>query len=196
VDEPELEGPRDHHYHFAHRVLPYLMFQDTLELFSLLTGGRAQEAMRELWERAGEHLAPDDRLPPDGLEVDGRSLGNGLLLVVTLPPPQRTGEARFVAAAVRWMEEEAPEPASGSASAGETGDPGRLMEVRVFTLEHHDPLEWASDAERRRLEEAGTGAAHTIFCEWTAEGAHVNLGRLLAPSVDAFAAVVAAGLGP
>jgi len=184
VDEPDFVGPRTHHYEFAHRVLPRLMFDNPGALLSLAEAGEAGEALRDMWQELGEQLAPDDRVAPDGLEVHGWNLGDHLAVVVTLPPPRRSAEAYFVAATVRELRQDHP---GARSRQPDIGDP----KVRVFTLEHHNLLEWASG----RVGEAGASAVSTMFCEWTGDGRHINFGAVPAPSIGDFVAILATKLG-
>ena len=90
--------PRPHHLAFAHRALPRLASADPRPLFAALAGAGAAGALRTLWERAGEELAPEERLPAGGLRRSVHTLPVGRKAVVAeLPPPAAPREAYFVA---------------------------------------------------------------------------------------------------
>lgn len=109
-----LERPRHHHYVFAHRELPSAAFRFGADLVTAAREGRL--TLATVWDRVGETVPPDDRLPSDGLDVAYHALAGQDVLLVTLPAPDAPTEAHFVAL---------------------VGDP-----VRFFTLEDaYSPLD-------------------------------------------------------
>jgi hypothetical protein len=92
------DGPRRHHYLFAHRELPSAAFRFGADLVAAGREGRL--TLDNVWHRLGETLPEADRLPSDGLRVDHRQVGAHDVLLVTLPVPQQPAEAHFTAIAV------------------------------------------------------------------------------------------------
>jgi hypothetical protein len=90
-----LDRPRHHHYVFAHRELPSAAFRFGADLVTAAREGRL--SLDTVWERVGETMPPEDRLPSTGLsaayhEVDGHGI-----LLVALPAPDAPTEAHLVA---------------------------------------------------------------------------------------------------
>lgn len=106
---------RHHHYLFAHRLIPTLFFQDTLQFVSLLQ----RDGLRFLefwWRRVGEDVPQEERLSADGLGYTIREVAHGwVAVVIMMPLPQGMTEAYFVGLFFR------PE--------------GETLIPRVFTLE-------------------------------------------------------------
>jgi hypothetical protein len=97
VTRPEDDGPRRHHYAFAHRVLPLIMRNPDVDLAHLAGDlERLGGSLRATWERVGLDHAESERLPPDGLAVERRDVGDAEGLLVTLPPARHVAEAIFV----------------------------------------------------------------------------------------------------
>ncbi len=150
-------GPRDHHYAFAHRVLPAVFYSDPGKFFEILnTEG---SFLRFLWKQVGSELAEGNRLAADELRYDINYLENGTMIaLVTLPSPQGVTEAYFVAIVYRpparqhkFFEEKAL--------------------VRFITLEYGAQMD---------------GAPRTVLCEWNAKRMHLNLGDGPEPKAEAF----------
>ena len=87
---------RHHHYLFAHRLIPTLFFQDTLQFVSLLQ----RDGLRFLefwWRRVGEDVPQEERLSADGLGYTIREVAHGwVAVVIMMPLPQSMTEAYFV----------------------------------------------------------------------------------------------------
>lgn len=89
------DAPRQHHYRFAHKVLPGLLFKNLEPFRSAALAGRADPGLQRLWE---------DVAKPTGADSDGsRSIravvhecaGRSVVLV-TLPQPEHAAEAHFI----------------------------------------------------------------------------------------------------
>lgn len=87
------DRPRMHHYVFAHRELPGIARRFAPNLVGLAREGRLDDALRTTWTGVGEALPPEDRLAPDGLAAELRSLGAGEAILVRFPPPAHVTEA-------------------------------------------------------------------------------------------------------
>ncbi len=162
------EKVRNHHYGFAHRELPRLIWKDPELYVSTLfnfnpDANRTLPALRhflyETWETLGNELPPEEKLPPDGLDIVRRNLANGYqIVVITMPPAVQMAEAQMIAVAYR---------------------PERLR--RFFNKEksvlRYFTLELGITRER---------TACTRLCEWTRDGAHVNYDEGPPVEIDAF----------
>ncbi len=105
------DGPRRHHYLFAHRELPSAAFRFGANLAAASRDGRL--TLDNAWNHLGQTLPEAERLAADSLGVSNHRLDAHDIVVVTLPPPQHPAEAYLAAIAVS------------------DGD----AEVRYFTLE-------------------------------------------------------------
>lgn len=89
----EVEA-RDHHYQFAHGLLPHLLLRSEDPWLSLLAGQDGEAVLLKLWESVGASLPPALRLSPTGLAHEFRSFGDDhLIMLVTLPPVLAPPEA-------------------------------------------------------------------------------------------------------
>lgn len=173
---PGLEGPRDHHYAFAHRVLPQWLFEDPVHLLEALSTDEGTDILRSLWLRVGEHFDMSERVAAQGLGHEIRTVGAALIVVLfVLPPPRVMTEAYFVAGVLRVPEE--------SSLHG-------TFDVRVLTLELTDPRQYASEEYLLVLEKSGQDQPGAVLCEWTREGTHLNFGRYVEPTLEAFFSAV------
>jgi hypothetical protein len=91
------DGPRRHHYVFAHRQLLAVARRFAGTFPEMVRSGRLDTALAATWDRVGEGLPPADRLPGAGLtaaldERDGRHI-----VLVTMPRPEHGAEAYFAA---------------------------------------------------------------------------------------------------
>ncbi len=151
-----MAEPRDHHYLFAHRLLPSLFFADPAGLMAALGRERAALLTR-MWRLLGdkEIVANAERIAPLGLWCEMRDVAGISVALVSLPPPRAATEAYFVALAYR----PAPRRLFG---------PRPL--VRYLTLEYGLGLD---------------GEPLTVLCEWH-KGTHQNHGMGPGPTRDAF----------
>jgi hypothetical protein len=97
VTRAEEDQPRRHHYEFAHRVLPSILLNPNVDLEHLAGDlEHLHGALRATWERLGSKHDESDRLPPDGLVVERRDVGDAEGILVTLPPALHVAEAIFI----------------------------------------------------------------------------------------------------
>lgn len=181
VDIEGLDGPREHHYAFAHRALPECLFADALRVVGAALADDSQALLCGLWDRVGEDLDAAERLSPEGLAWELRRLEDGAILVVSLPTPCKMPEAHFVAGLLR--------PAG---PAGAESDEPPEVSVRVFTLELTEPGKYASETYLEELREAQAADSHAVLCEWTRDGQHVNYGGPVQATVDDFISAILA----
>ncbi|WP_238009910.1 hypothetical protein KZZ52_14695 [Dactylosporangium sp. AC04546] len=92
------DGPRPHHYLFAHRNLPWLAFRLGPEFVDAGRDGRL--TLEDYWVRVGCKLPHELRLPAIGLTVSHHRVDDHDVLFVALPPAQHPAEAHFAAIAL------------------------------------------------------------------------------------------------
>ncbi|TMC11219.1 MAG: hypothetical protein E6J41_06800 [Chloroflexi bacterium] len=111
---PSLEnGPRAHHYQFAHRALPALTAAHGPRLVELARSGDLAALLARLWDDAGSRLPEGERLASAGIAGEAHGLDGWDVAVVRFPPAERLTEAHLAAIAV---------PAGGA-----PGDPRYLV---------------------------------------------------------------------
>lgn len=173
---------RQQHYSFAHKMLPRVAFDHgAASVLMLSDPTRARDFLERLWSDCGEGLEGRDLVSLDdlgaGLSVQTRrAKGNELISIISLPAPKVAPEAYFVALMCDAVPE--PDPDDDSSDSVELWKLlVRSTPVRVFTLELSQDL---------------NGREHTVFCEWSSEGRHLNMGDGPRPDKDAFYAFLAA----
>jgi hypothetical protein len=155
---------RQHHYDFGHVVLRQIFFQNPAGVVAALTN-RGDEILRKIWAEVGEKITEDKgalvALSPAGLTCMATKLGgNTTAVIVTLPPPEASPEAYFVALVYR------PEH---KRLYGILGKQTRL--ARYVTLELGIN---AFDGEKT-----------TVLCEWAGD-MHLNTGTGPVATKEAF----------
>lgn len=88
---------RQHHYVFAHRMMPRLFFRDAGKLTNALAD-RKTELLRAMWVDLGEQFFSTAQIAPEGLDVvvlDGP--GEARIVVLVFPKPEASAEAYFAA---------------------------------------------------------------------------------------------------
>lgn len=91
---------RDHHYVFAHHELRRAAARFGADFPDLARDGRFDRMLHRAWTAVGEQLAPDVRLPPDGLSAAAVDLDDHAVALVTMPPASYATEAHYAAVAV------------------------------------------------------------------------------------------------
>jgi hypothetical protein len=141
---------RAHHYNFAHRVLPGLLWANPFLFLETLYGDHASGFLFTLWFQASKGLDEGDvMLPSEELRRDLFDLKGGYhAAVVSLPEPKFLTEAYMVAIVFRPEKKRLLLP--------------KLPPVfRYFTLEYG-----LCD---------GMQTVRTVLCEWT-QAVHGNYG--------------------
>jgi hypothetical protein len=88
------DEPRQHHYVFAHRVLPQLVLEQWEVLRPSFQDGSATERLRSMWQGVGHRLAPSERFDAEGsIHVREVKTGNGHGFLISFPSPQFPAEA-------------------------------------------------------------------------------------------------------
>lgn len=168
-----LPKPRAQHYTFAHRALPSIASQmGAISVLILSDPERGSEFLHEVWDDCGQSQTGRDLVEPDGLGATVTQTKDKLIAVVTLPQPEVAPEAHFVAILSGLPPETEDEDDEVSEEAHEVLRLMlRSMPIRYFALEKGMLLD---------------GTAYTVFCEWTSEGSHLNMGDGPPPTEEAF----------
>lgn len=89
------DGPRDHHYAFAHQAFPAWFFDNPLLALRLLSGRECRETLEDAWSQIGEQVVANggQPLPPDGLRTELQTIRGRDVVWVFVPPPLRVPEA-------------------------------------------------------------------------------------------------------
>lgn len=88
---------RQHHYVFAHRVMPRLFYRDAEKLSNALAERKA-ELLRAMWVDLGEQFFATAQVAPDGIDVVVPAAPGGIKMVVLVfPKPEASAEAWFAA---------------------------------------------------------------------------------------------------
>jgi hypothetical protein len=140
--------PRHHHYLFAHRALYACACEEPQKTITLLSSDDAQDFLEGLWTHVGEQLPDEDRLTFEGLSSRVARLDEKhMVALVTMPEPQGTTEAHFVAIIFT--------PPQRSLFGRKKTD------LRYITLERGMEL---------------SGESRTVLCEWR-DDSHLNYGN-------------------
>lgn len=179
-----LPKPRAQHYAFAHRLLPAIARDmGALCVMTLADSDRRDSFLHDLWRDCGQNETGRDLVAPDGLRARVARSGDKLIALITLPRPELTTEAHFVAIMTDLPPETDDEDADSPPEARQILQLLlRSMPVRYFTLEKTVAPKNAPP---------GCGP-RTAFCEWTSEQRHLNMGDGPAPDEDLFFRFLAA----
>ena len=88
--------PRQQYYAFAHQALPEIFFADADKLMSVLEGN-GEIFLRYLWRKMEEYASVETSKDADQIQVEFSEINGISLALVTMPPPQHTTEAYFLA---------------------------------------------------------------------------------------------------
>jgi hypothetical protein len=164
--EQESAKIRCHHYTMAHVALRSVAFAQPLGFFGILASEEAENFLGELLESVTEECQERERRPDfkaADLQVHTGRVGNYPCVVIEMPEPRGTTEAFFVGAVLL-------------VELAEDEEPPENPELRYFTLE-----------KGMQMEEM---QPRTVFCEWTAEGSHLNFGDGPPATVKDFTAAI------
>ena len=156
-NESDLK-PREHHYLFAHGVLPTLFYHDPIQFVAIcnLAGGTF---VADTWKQTGIDYVkePAQRLRPVGLQATPIETPPVLGTLIVLPDPERVAEAHMVLAVGTLKKRRFRQPI--------------LHKPKFFTLEYG-------------LDDGGDRI--TVLCSWSKDQAHSNHGDGPPPTREAF----------
>jgi len=88
---PQDDLAREHHYVFAHRMLPDMVnFPGSFT--ELVAEGKFGMTLRGLWDQFGASLPEQDRISSDGIDATGVDVGGVPGMLITLPPAKHWTE--------------------------------------------------------------------------------------------------------
>jgi hypothetical protein len=157
-----MKEAREHHYLFAHRVLPHLAWDNPEGFYVTAFTDEESGRLQEWWETLGGQLDPELRLTPEGLSWSAFPYDEHLVVSCRFPPPEAMTEAYFAAIICGPLK-------------GLTRGDLETTPLRYMVLE-------------RGLEADGV-TLRTVLCEWKRDGTHVNLGTGPTPELEIFEAV-------
>ena len=158
-EELEKTLAREHHYLFAHALLPKMVFGGVPErLLPMIVGSDFGLFAFGVWNEVAKRLPPEKRIAlNEPMRSESRELEGYATAIVTLPAAERVTEAICVAVAIK--------PGRKKLLGGTTP-----ATVRYLTLElSEDPIR---------------KAACTVVCEWRKDGSHVNHGEGPDPNAE------------
>lgn len=102
----EQAGPaRQHHYAFAHALLPELAFRRPGAMLAMTQGSEGRELLHKLWKSAGYDLPASEQVSPKGLKGRWVEFGPGFALaMIRMPRACRAIEALQVVG-VHYLDE-------------------------------------------------------------------------------------------
>ena len=151
--------PREHHYLFAHRVLPSIFFDNPFGFLNVSIM-RSTDFLVEVWNEFAEHTFEDQSLhvSPDGLHIVPIEEAPFMGAIFVMPKATATAECHFTCAIGKLGQDSMGEP--------------KIEEPQYFTLE----LGFSVFERKER----------TVFCYWSPEGDHGNMGDGCEVDVEQF----------
>lgn len=152
--------PREHHYVFAHVALPSVVHRgmnaNSVDLRELASS----DMFRDLWAKVGENV-DGQRLSEAGLRAEYIATDDGSVEGILITMPEATQMSEAIAAAIV-----------------------RVTRKRMFVFKRCElrylTLELGMDFD----DQMQVSGSRTVLCEWTADGAHHNMGT--GPAVGEF----------
>jgi len=150
--------PREHHYIFAHRILPALFFENPFNFIGS-ANLKGEEMLKSIWSGFAQEMIEDksQRLDSERLAVTAVEEHSVLGTLITLPQPEAMAECYYVCA-------------MGELKKNFFGRV-KIKKPKFFTLELGVNL----DGENR-----------TVFCSWLKNGTHLNFGGGCEPNPKEF----------
>ncbi len=156
-----MKEAREHHYLFAHRVLPHLAWDNPEGFFVTAFTDESSEHLHQWWNTLGDQLDPENRMGTDGLSWSAFPYDEHLVVTCRFPPPEAMTEAYFATIICGPLKDLTKEALESSP-------------LRYVLLEYGMDL--------------NNGKPRTVLCEWTREGTHMNCGEGPAPELEIFEA--------
>lgn len=165
----DMQGPRKPHYVFAHRALPEICHAHTGSFFNLMASDNRDDFLAGLWGQVETNVGERAQgYGPADIKVVTCLLLDRPVVFLMMPPPRMRTEAFMVGAVLAQPLAE-----------------GVKEEARYFALEYAPPLEGLAEQGDRQ---------HTVFAEWTADGARHNYGWGPDPALREFFEAIEARL--
>jgi hypothetical protein len=90
------DQPRQHYYHFAHRVLPGILFNNTEPFRGAALAGRADAGLQRVWEDVAIQAGAVSHTPLS-VRATVHECADRAVVLVTPPPAEHTTEAHYIA---------------------------------------------------------------------------------------------------
>ena len=90
------------HYQFAHQTLRHIAQKHPADLAMFSRRLGFVQGLTNVWDAMKAQFPVEERLSSEGLAAHSTADGGRTVVVVTMPPAEHTGEAYFVALAIRW----------------------------------------------------------------------------------------------
>ena len=166
----ELQPPPEnskHHYLFAHYALRVAAFQHHLMMFPILTSPERADFFNTLLKTLDKHLEPEEgkrNFSGEDIHFAGFNIEGRPCAMVIMPPANNPTEAHFVAIVSRKTTEE--------------------MTWEVMNQEYETP---PIDYYTLELAAFPTEEGKGVFCSWSPDETHSNLGLGSRPDPEEFA---------
>lgn len=158
-----MTDPREHHYLFAHRVLPQLAWDNPEGFYVTAFTDEEGAHLLDWWNTLGDQLEPDARVEGAGLGWSAFAYDEHLVVSCRFPAPEAAAEAFFATVICGPLR-------------GLTREDLEATPLRYMVLERGATL-------------SGHQGSTTMLCEWTRDGAHLNHGQGPAPELEIFEAI-------
>jgi hypothetical protein len=185
---------REHHYLFAHDLLPRIFFQHPARFFAVfMYGDAAEENLKMLWDDVGgqvEATGVGKRLRFDGVRTELDWIGAFPVLLIDLPVPQFLPECHMVALVL-----------NGDFASGPQGRARTLLGFPAMksglATEHPDCTRLPTNVPRGyffTLEKGftETGQSRTVLGGWTQGHDHLNYSTGPSPTHGLFLSAIEA----
>jgi hypothetical protein len=90
------DKPRRQAYEFAHRAVLAIARQDPARFYELAVSDRLLAPLTALWNKVGERVPVDERLPADGMRTSVHQADDRSVVIVRPPLAKHTTEAHFI----------------------------------------------------------------------------------------------------
>lgn len=160
-----LSEPREQHYMFAHQCVRQVSADDPLQFFSVIASEEQEPYLAWMWSVCAKHVKqPSSELSVADVKVTTCRIHEYPVVILKMPEPRAVAEAHYVAVVLMHGGSELPPEDVG---------------VRYFTLECGTNMD---------------GTPRTVFCEWAADGNHLNFGDGPQADIEAFIQAIAGKL--
>ena len=149
---------REHHYLYAHRIIPKMFYEDPTKFIGL-SNVEGKELAVGIWDMVADDIIGnrDNYLSPDGLDVIAVEEHPYIGSIYVMPEATEVAEAIMICALGKIHK-----PMFGKT---------KIKNPILYTLE------FGLDENQEEC---------TIFCSWNKEGSHLNFGKGPVATIKAF----------
>ena len=156
----EGAAPRLHHYSFAHKLLTEMVFTRPEFAYKVLNAQGADRFLTTAWEKIDGLIQLEEILPSEGLSLSKHKNGNNSTIIL-IKMPEALKMGEAHYVAILFQTEQ----------RGMFKKKMHVVDIKYYTLEFHNEQ-------------------HTMFCQWSNEGNHFNLGDFGTPNQEQFLELV------